>query len=132
MKRLPIQAAKDVATKYGQDQVILVTWDAKEGLTHTVSYGKTQADCAQAAVGANILREMLKFPESMWHEVPVRARKNLPLVDYRIEFEGGVPLTCVRISPGHAYGKRIYGGITVVVVQARTLEDALQAAKDAP
>jgi len=128
MKRLPIQAAKDVAAKYDQDQVILITWDREEGLTHTVSYGKTEADCGQAAVGANILREALKFPEDTWHELPMRARKKLPLVDYRVEFEGGEPMTCVRIPPGRSYGKRVYGGVTVVVVQARNLEDALRKA----
>jgi len=129
MKRLPIQAAKDVAKKYDQDQVILITWDKEEGLTHTVSYGKTESDCAQAAVGVNVIRETLKFPENMCFEVPMRARKRLPMVDYRIEFEGGEPMTCVRIPPGRTYGKKVYGEVVVVVVQARNLKEALRLAK---
>lgn len=127
-KRLPIQAAKDIAKKYGQDQVILITWDKENHLIHTVSYGKTASDCSQAALGANIVKAAIGYPEKDCHAVPYRARKKLPLVDYRVEFEGGVPMTCVRIPPGQSYGTRVYGGVTVVVLQAHNLQEALQTA----
>jgi hypothetical protein len=76
VKRLPIQAAKDLATKYDQDQVIIVAWDKKEGLTHTVSFGKTVEGCKQAAAGANLVRKALGFPEDLCHETPARAKKS--------------------------------------------------------
>jgi hypothetical protein len=74
MKRFPIRAAKEVAQKYNQDEVILVTRDRKNNLIHVVSYGKTLVDCADAANSANNLRKHLGFPESACHEVPRRLR----------------------------------------------------------
>lgn len=65
MDKLPIKAAEDVAKKYDQAQVILVTWDEKTGLTHTVSYGKNKKHCAQAAEGISLVREVLGFPPEM-------------------------------------------------------------------
>lgn len=62
MKRLPIKAAKELAEKYNQDQVILVTWDKKDKCTHTVSYGKTKEDCKQAEKGINFVRLALRYP----------------------------------------------------------------------
>jgi hypothetical protein len=78
MKRLPIQAAKDIATKYKQSQVILVTWDEESKLVHTVSYGRTIADCENAAKGANVVRKALGFPENMCNEKPSRLRRKKP------------------------------------------------------
>jgi len=75
MKRLPIQAAKDIATKYKQAQVILVTWDEESKLVHTVSYGKTLTDCERAAEGANVVRKALGFPEALCELKPARSRR---------------------------------------------------------
>jgi hypothetical protein len=75
MKRLPIQAAKDLAEKYNQSQVILVTWDKDDGLIHTVSYGVSLRDCEQAALGANMVRMALGFPEDDCKAVPARICK---------------------------------------------------------
>jgi hypothetical protein len=49
MKRLPITAAKLVAEKYDQAQVILMTFDKSDNLVHVVSYGRTKKDCSEAA-----------------------------------------------------------------------------------
>lgn len=78
MKRLPIKAAKDLAKKYGQSQVILITWDEKDHLTHTVSYGDTVKACEQAAKGANLVRRALGFPEDLCQAVPARVKRNKP------------------------------------------------------
>ena len=74
MKRLPIEAGKLIANKYSQNQVIIVTWDKKDGLVHTVSFGKTKEDCKQAAQGANMVRAALGFPDDKCHEVPARIK----------------------------------------------------------
>lgn len=74
-KRIPIQAAKDIAAKYGQGQVIIATWDAKTGLTHVVTYGVTTADCEQAAKGGNLIKRALGWPEEMCQAEPARARR---------------------------------------------------------
>lgn len=128
MKRLPIQAAKDLAKKYDQDQVILVTWDKKDNRIHSVSYGKTRSDCKQAAIGINMVREALGFPEEKCHATPTRAKDNPPEVDYRVIFEGQTATTCVPIPPGQSYGMRKYGNVTVTVVRAHNLHEALKAA----
>jgi hypothetical protein len=58
-KRIPITAAKAIADKYNQTQVIILTWDRVNGLTHVVTYGVTKEDCRQAAEGANRVKGFL-------------------------------------------------------------------------
>lgn len=72
MKRLPIKAAKDVARTYDQAQVLLVTWDEKSKLMHSVSYGKTAKDCEQAVMGINLIRKTLGFPNDVCRLLPNR------------------------------------------------------------
>jgi hypothetical protein len=72
MKRLPIQAAKDLAKKYNQDQVVLVTLDKKDNLMHVVSYGKTVQDCDVAAQGANFVKQALGYPDKDCHTEPLK------------------------------------------------------------
>lgn len=69
-KRIPIAATKNIAKKYGQRQVILVTWDGKT--THVVTYGTSLTDCDQAATGGNTVKKWLGWPESLQHAVPSR------------------------------------------------------------
>lgn len=79
MKRMPIQSAKDVAKKYNKDQVILLAWAKKDGLTHVVTYGKNRKDCEEAALGGNVIKKALKFPENSCNSVP-RRLVNRPIV----------------------------------------------------
>lgn len=75
IKRMPIRAAKNISKEYDQDQVILLTFDKKTGLTHVVTYGKTLLDCEQAAIGGNrIKREILGCPEHLCNAVPRRVK----------------------------------------------------------
>lgn len=75
MLRIPIKECKDISVKYGQAQVILVTWDAKAGRVHVVTYGKSLKDCEQAAIGGNKVKKALGWPEDMCNAVPARSRK---------------------------------------------------------
>jgi len=72
-KRIPIKAAKEVAEKLGLRQVILVAWDGEA--THVITYGETEEDCAQAAIGGNKIKRAIGFPEEMTHEKPARVRR---------------------------------------------------------
>lgn len=73
---IPIKAAKTVAYEYDQDQVIMMCWRKKTGLTTVVTYGKTIEDCNQAAEGGNKLkREFLKWPEEECQAKPKRGYK---------------------------------------------------------
>ncbi|TFG95721.1 hypothetical protein E4H12_12695 [Candidatus Thorarchaeota archaeon] len=72
-KRVPIKAAKEVATKYGLQQTILVGWDGKQ--MHVVTYGTTLEQCEQAAVGGNKIKQWLGFPEDMCNALPARVKR---------------------------------------------------------
>ncbi|MBI2448880.1 hypothetical protein HYV49_01140 [Candidatus Pacearchaeota archaeon] len=61
MKRLPIEAAKYISKKYDLDQVLVLSFDKKDGIENYVSYGKTKEDCRQAAIGIDRIREFLKY-----------------------------------------------------------------------
>jgi len=74
MKKLPIKAAKEVSKKYNQDQVILVTFDRTDGLTHVVTYGKTLKDCEEAAIGGNLIKKFIGFPENLCNSKPRRSK----------------------------------------------------------
>jgi hypothetical protein len=82
-KRIPISAAKEIAKRYGQDQVIMMTFDKETGLTHVVSYGKTKLDCEQAAHGANLMKKTLKFPEELCNSVPARTKNKIKVEDLK-------------------------------------------------
>ena len=73
MKRIPIKEAKDIASRYALNQVIIVAWDATNGLTHVVTYGKTVEECEQAAKGGNMVKKALGWPDELCHAAPRRA-----------------------------------------------------------
>ena len=86
-KRIPISAAKEIAVKHDCRQVILVAWDGE--LTHIVTYGKSDDDCAQAARGGNLLKERWGWPEcnDQPSRVRVLERKNKELETRVAELE---------------------------------------------
>ena len=76
-ERIPIKAAKEFASKYKKDQVIILSWDEETNSTWVTTYGKTIKDCEQAAKGGNEIKRLLKWPEEKCNEVPNRL-KNPP------------------------------------------------------
>lgn len=54
-RRVPVTAAKKVAVEQDFDQVIILGWRKSDASTHVITYGKTKADCGQAAVGGKKL-----------------------------------------------------------------------------
>lgn len=76
-KRIPITAAKNIATQYGCSQVIVLAFDS-EGRTHVITYGKTLVDCAQAAEGGNRMKRVMGWPEEMCKAKPTRAARRSP------------------------------------------------------
>jgi len=69
-KRIPIAEARRVAEAQGLSQVILVGWDGEA--THVVTYGRSQADCEQAARGGNLIKKALGFPLELCEAKPAR------------------------------------------------------------
>jgi hypothetical protein len=72
IKRIPISVAKEISEKYGQTQVILVTWDKENNMQHVVTYGKTIKDCEEAANGGNFVKKALGWPEEQCQAKPQR------------------------------------------------------------
>jgi hypothetical protein len=72
MKRVPIQAAKDVAKKFGMAQTILVLQEPS-GYQHVVTYGKSYANCVEAARKGNWIKaSILNWPLSLCDAKPAR------------------------------------------------------------
>lgn len=71
-KRIPIAAARRIAIDHGCSQVIVLAWDGEK--THVVTYGKTKADCLQAAAGGNKMKRAMGWPEELCNAQPARAR----------------------------------------------------------
>ena len=71
--RIPISAAKAIADKFAQRQVILVTWDGD--MTHVVTYGVNEDECDKAALGGNFVKKALGWPERLCADEPSRVRK---------------------------------------------------------
>lgn len=75
MKRVPIKAARDVAKAYDLSQVIILARtvvSATRTIDHVVTYGKTRAECAEAAEAGNNLKRIMGWPESKCHARPRR------------------------------------------------------------
>ena len=58
MKPIPISAAKQIAQKYGYDQVIIVARAMGEG-EHVTTYGRDKANCAIAAWIGDFLKHKI-------------------------------------------------------------------------
>lgn len=62
MKPIPVAAAREIAERYGYDQVIIVARAVGEG-EHCTTYGKDKTHCAIAARCG----DFLKFKVMGWH-----------------------------------------------------------------
>ena len=71
---MPIKAAKEVAEKYNQMEVVMITWDGRK--THVVTYGKDEQHCKLAAhLGNLIKRGVLGWPEELCNEKPRSSKR---------------------------------------------------------
>jgi hypothetical protein len=59
--KISIKHLKQLAEDTGQQQLIAFGWDGKQ--TNVATYGKTIEDCAQAAAGANKIKQGWGWPE---------------------------------------------------------------------
>ncbi len=74
-EHIPISAAEQINKQYGGQQTILVVWDGER--THVVTHGITETACAQAAVGGNMVKKALGWPDSLISEIPERAKTKI-------------------------------------------------------
>ena len=73
-KRIPITAAQKIAEEFGYDQVIIHGYDSQTNMQCVTTYGKTIADCHNAANGGNVLKRLLGFPEEMCQDKPAKVK----------------------------------------------------------
>ena len=71
-KRIPIQAAKNIGQEFGYTQVIITAFDKETGITSVATWGKSQSDCEQAAVGGNFVKKALGWPPEKCNDKPAR------------------------------------------------------------
>jgi len=74
-KNIPITEAKTISQKHGFQQVIIVAWDSETSTTSVVTYGKSLEDCEQAAMGGNLVKKSLGWPDDKCNDAPYRAKK---------------------------------------------------------
>ncbi len=72
MKKIPISVAKKISEEFDLSQVILVAFDKKDGRTHVVTYGQSLEECAHAALGGNMVKKALGWPDNLCHAKPER------------------------------------------------------------
>lgn len=78
--KVPISAAKEIAKKYGKDQVIIVTWEKETGGETVTTYGSTLNYCEQAALGGNFVKKALGWPNELTEAKPARQIKREQLI----------------------------------------------------
>ena len=72
--RLPIKALKELANKYGYSVVVTYAYDAENEMHHVATWGRSIKLCDQAAQWGNMLKDALRWPESL-HAQPNRVKK---------------------------------------------------------
>jgi hypothetical protein len=74
-KRIPITQAKEIANKFGYSQVIIHAYDGETGMQCITTFGKSLADCKNAAEGGNAIKRLLKWDEELCNTKPNRVKK---------------------------------------------------------
>ena len=74
-KKIPISTAKKIASDFGYTQVVVHAFDGLTGIQHVTTYGKSQADCENAAAGGNAIKKLLKWDEKLCNAKPARQIK---------------------------------------------------------
>ena len=88
-KRIPITWAKKIANELGYTQVIIHAYDGETGIQSVCTYGKTIADCDNAAKGGNAIKRLLKWPEELCNAKPKRTIPKVPKNE-RIQLNEGI------------------------------------------
>jgi translation initiation factor IF-3 len=76
--RIPVYVARELAEERDVDMVVILAHDHATNTRHVVSYGKTKADCEQAAKSARWAKAALGFEgvdveepcAHDWHQCP--------------------------------------------------------------
>jgi len=72
--RLPIKALRELANRYGYSHVIVYAYDSKNNMQHVGTWGRTVNECDQAARLGNMMKDALKWPQSLYAD-PNRVKR---------------------------------------------------------
>jgi hypothetical protein len=88
-KRIPISSAQNIGKSFGYTQVIITAFDKETGITNVTTWGKSQSDCEQAAVGGNFVKKALGWPPEKCKDKPARQiRKEKKSITHQITDHG--------------------------------------------
>lgn len=73
-KTIPVSECAKIGKNLGYDQVIIVAWDGTSGITSVATWGKNPAQCDQAALGGNMVKTALGWPEDECQLMPIRSQ----------------------------------------------------------
>lgn len=74
-KRIPIKAIKELANKYGYDQIVVVARHNESETESVATWGRSIEDCKNAAISGNNLKKQMGWPEILCHATPARLQK---------------------------------------------------------
>lgn len=86
-KKIPISSAEAIGETLGYTQVIITAFDKETGITSVTTWGKSQEDCEQAAIGGNFVKKALGWPPEKCNDKPQRQidkEKIMAAHDYNI------------------------------------------------
>ncbi len=70
MKDIEIEIAKEISDKTGFPEIVIFGYDPESNQQHVTTYGKTKAQCIDAATAGNYLKRALGWPEKQCKAVP--------------------------------------------------------------
>lgn len=76
-KPIPINWAKKIAEDLGYTQVIIHGYDGNSGIQHVTTFGKSLADCDNAAKGGNAIKRLLGWDEKLCQSAPARIKRKV-------------------------------------------------------
>ena len=65
---IPVAEAREIAKRYGKDQVLIFAWESKTGKTHITTFGTTPEFSKMAAQGGDKVAELLGLGQMRVHE----------------------------------------------------------------
>jgi len=64
-----------ISVNYDFPEVVIFAYDPVSGKQHMTTYGRTLAQCKDAAKAGNYLKKALGWPDELCHAEPARAKK---------------------------------------------------------
>lgn len=74
MKAISIKSAKRISEETGYSEIVIFGYDPVSGKQHVTTYGKTVAQCEDAAKAGNFLKKALNWPDELCHDKPKRSK----------------------------------------------------------